>query len=201
MGCAVFLFSRDSSLMKKVFSSNKNSSVDGFDASEVASHTYLSVQEVTALLEAFKAKGNSKAQPISLKAFLKVVEEVNNEYHNPLFNVDEAEITFHLLDANHDGKSIFVGNPSALPTLIPCYWCFWHSTVDPFELIYGVSVLCEGNEVEKAELVFKAVDLNSNGLISKDELSNFLGECETVLTFLNGVNVGLLSVQNSTPLL
>jgi Ca2+-binding EF-hand superfamily protein len=42
-------------------------------------------------------------------------------------------------------------------------------------LIYGVSVLCEGSEQDKAELVFKAIDLDSNGLISKDELLNYLG--------------------------
>jgi Ca2+-binding EF-hand superfamily protein len=48
-------------------------------------------------------------------------------------------------------------------------------TVDPFELIYGVSVLCEGTEKDKAELVFKAIDLDGNGLISKPELLNYLG--------------------------
>jgi Ca2+-binding EF-hand superfamily protein len=47
--------------------------------------------------------------------------------------------------------------------------------VDPFELIYGVSVLCEGSEQDKAELVFKAIDLDNNGRISKAELLSYLG--------------------------
>jgi Ca2+-binding EF-hand superfamily protein len=47
--------------------------------------------------------------------------------------------------------------------------------VDPFELIYGVSVLCEGSEQDKAELVFKAIDLDNNGRISKAELLSYVG--------------------------
>ncbi len=47
--------------------------------------------------------------------------------------------------------------------------------MDPFELIYGVLVLCEGSEQDKAELVFKAIDLDNNGRISKAELLSYVG--------------------------
>jgi Ca2+-binding EF-hand superfamily protein len=81
---------------------------------KLSSGRYLSVEEVTALMEAFKAKGNSKGEPLALKPFLKVVEEVNRTYHQPLFNHDEAQLTFHLLDTNHDGKGsqiyLFISN-------------------------------------------------------------------------------------------
>ncbi|ELR19928.1 EF hand domain containing protein [Acanthamoeba castellanii str. Neff] len=134
--------------MKKVLNAlgGGTKGLEEVSAAEVASGTYLSVEEVTALMEAFKAKGNSKG-PHRAEA---VVEEVNRTYHQPLFNHDEAQLTFHLLDTNHDGK------------------------VDPFELIYGVSVLCEGSEQDKAELVFKAIDLDNNGRISKAELLGYL---------------------------
>jgi Ca2+-binding EF-hand superfamily protein len=82
---------------------------------KVASGSYLSAVEVTALMEAFKAKGNSKGQPIALKPFLKVLEDVNQTYHQPLFNHDEALLTFHLLDTNHDGKGLPYHPPSPPP--------------------------------------------------------------------------------------
>jgi hypothetical protein len=92
--------------MKKVLNAlgGGTKGLEEVSAAEVASGTYLLVEEVTALMEAFKAKGSGKGQPIALKPFLKVVEEVNRTYHQPLFNHDEAQLTFHLLDTNHDGK-------------------------------------------------------------------------------------------------
>jgi hypothetical protein len=92
--------------MKKVLTAlgGGGKGLDDVSAAEVASGTYLSVEEVTALLEAFKSKGSGKGHPIALKPFLKVVEDVNQTYHQPLFNHDEALLTFHLLDSNHDGK-------------------------------------------------------------------------------------------------
>lgn len=94
--------------MKKMLNalSGSGKSLDDLSPAEVASGTYLSVDEVSALLAAFKAKGSSKGQPIALKPFLKVLEEVNGEYHQPLFNPEEAQLTFHLLDTNHDGKGV-----------------------------------------------------------------------------------------------
>jgi hypothetical protein len=98
--------------MKKVLNAlgGGTKGLEEVSAAEVASGTYLSVEEVTALMEAFKAKGNSKGEPLALKPFLKVVEEVNRTYHQPLLNHDEAQLTFHLLDTNHDGK----GTPTSI---------------------------------------------------------------------------------------
>lgn len=47
--------------------------------------------------------------------------------------------------------------------------------VDIFEVLFGISALCEGSESEKIDAVFRVVDENHDGYITLDEMTKFFG--------------------------
>ncbi|KAL6052373.1 EF hand domain containing protein [Balamuthia mandrillaris] len=122
---------------------------------EFAASTGLSAGEVSALLDAFRAAGNKHDKAIDRKHFKKVVAEVHARHPNDALSPESADLAFTTFDVNGNGK------------------------VDPFELLGGIAIICNGTIEEKAELTFKAIDKNNDGNITKSELEDYIHKVVT----------------------
>lgn len=115
---------------------------------ELAAQCHLSPDQVKHLVKAFQKK-NKKGKPINKEVFMHVLGKLDYSLRakSPLLvNHENLDILYSTLDVNHDG------------------------TLDVSEVVLGLSILAMGTLEEKAELVFKAMDLDGNGTLSRAEV-------------------------------
>jgi len=79
-----------------------------------------------------------------------VIAQVEKEHHNEAFQPDIVELCFQLFDTDKNGK------------------------LGTDEFITGITILTSGTVEQKAELVFKCIDKNSDGAITKLELRQYV---------------------------
>jgi len=99
------------------------------------------------LLAAFMKQGG---QPIGIEDFKKVLLEVQHLYDSPAFSPEAADLFFQIIDTTHDGL------------------------IDPYEFVVGCSIVATGGQEQKAELVFKSIDRQRRGYITRDDLSSYV---------------------------
>jgi len=101
--------------------------------------------EVKELYDIFKSISPDSA--VDRETFKKGLSKLTTVGLKHIDDTPFADRLFDLLDTNRDG------------------------VVDLGEFVCGLSLLCKGSVEEKLELSFKAYDIDGNGYISKDELS------------------------------
>jgi len=119
------------------------------DEGELAKKYNVTTEEVHALIDAF-TKNNKKGKAVSLAKFKKVIAEVAKVHDNEAFHPEVVELCFQLFDSDHNGK------------------------VGTDEFISGIAILTAGTVKQKAELVFKCIDKNADGFITKPELRQYI---------------------------
>jgi len=127
---------------------------------ELAQRYKLTADQIHALVEAFRAGADSK-DVIDEKHFIRVIGLVRAS-HPELTNWDDelAGMVFAFCDTDHTGK------------------------LSPFEVIAALAVFSAGNVSEKATLVFKTIDRDNSGTLSKDEVKK---HARKVLSFSAGL--------------
>lgn len=116
------------------------------DESLLAKEFNLTPTQIQSLIVAFKMGADSKPE-IDKDRFIKVVKLVRDAQPELAPFKDEiAGLVFTLCDTDHSGK------------------------VDPLEVVAALAVFSSGNDQEKAKLVFKTIDKNNDGTLTKDEV-------------------------------
>jgi Ca2+-binding EF-hand superfamily protein len=115
----------------------------------LAAQCHLPPEQVKQLVKAFQKK-NKKGKPINRDVFMHVLSKLDYSLRakSPLLvNHENLDVLFSMLDVNHDGA------------------------LDVSEVVLGLSILAMGSLEEKAELVFKAMDLDNNGTLNRAEVA------------------------------
>lgn len=118
-------------------------------ASEVAQRTQVSIEEAEELLAAFTKHGGTGTH-IGLDTFKQVLSDTQHLYDSPAFSPEAADLYFQIFDTTHDGL------------------------IDPYEFVVGCSIVATGGTEQKAELVFKSIDRQERGYITRDDLSSYI---------------------------
>jgi len=130
---------------------NKGLTADEVKEKAAGAGVTMTLDEVKTLLDTLKAKAGSTGKPITLKAFKKMAASLREQMPNvDAFKDEYVEQCFRQLDSDNSGK------------------------VDVVELVTGIVILSRGSTEQKAELVFKAIDKNNDGSLTKLEVENYL---------------------------
>jgi len=120
------------------------------DLAEKSGHlTTEQVHKIILTIRKSKYVKNKKGQPLTKSDFSSLLSEILSEYRssNPLlFSYSNRDMLYDFFDTNHDGS------------------------IDMEELILGLSIMSQGTIDEKAELLFRAIDTDGSGTLSREEV-------------------------------
>ncbi|KYQ89745.1 calcium-binding protein [Tieghemostelium lacteum] len=126
---------------------DKKYKIDQDKIKQLQEKTNFDKVEATKLYEVFYELSQGGKIPLNREQFKQGLTKLESCGLKNLDNTPFSDRLFELLDVNKD------------------------NTVDLQEFVGGLSILCKGSVEEKLELSFKAYDLDGNGYITKNELS------------------------------